>query len=54
MSRNPQLERALRASQLEQAFSFIVTCKDVQNPKPDPEIYLLVAGEFFHPGCLQL
>lgn len=43
MSYCPQVERSLRALGLEGAFDFIATREDVENPKPDPEIYLLVA-----------
>lgn len=43
MSYCPQVERSLRALGLEDAFDFIATREDVENPKPDPEIYLLVA-----------
>ena len=45
MSHCDQVERALHALQLEDVFSFIATREDVENPKPDPEIYLLVAKE---------
>jgi HAD superfamily hydrolase (TIGR01509 family) len=43
MSYCPQVERSLRALELEHTFDFIATREDVDNPKPDPEIYLLVA-----------
>jgi len=43
MSYCEQVERTLRALKLEGVFSFIATREDVENPKPDPEIYLLVA-----------
>lgn len=43
MSYCPQVERSLRALKLETAFDFIATREDVEVPKPDPEIYLLVA-----------
>jgi beta-phosphoglucomutase len=43
MSYCPQVERSLHALELENAFDFIATREDVENPKPDPEIYLLVA-----------
>jgi beta-phosphoglucomutase len=43
MSYCPQVERSLRVLGLENAFDFIATREDVENPKPDPEIYLLVA-----------
>ena len=45
MSHCDQVERALGALQLEGVFNFIATREDVENPKPDPEIYLLVAKE---------
>jgi len=43
MSYCPQVNRSLRVLELENAFDFIATREDVENPKPDPEIYLLVA-----------
>ncbi|MBI3150689.1 MAG: HAD family phosphatase [Chloroflexi bacterium] len=43
MSYCPQVQRYLHALGLENAFDFIATREDVENPKPDPEIYLLVA-----------
>ncbi|MFU8826624.1 MAG: HAD family hydrolase [Brevefilum sp.] len=43
MSHCDQVERSLRALDLEGAFNFIASREDVDNPKPDPEIYLLVA-----------
>jgi HAD superfamily hydrolase (TIGR01509 family) len=43
MSYCPQAQRSLHALGLESAFDFIATREDVENPKPDPEIYLLVA-----------
>jgi beta-phosphoglucomutase-like phosphatase (HAD superfamily) len=43
MSYCTQVERSLNALGLENAFDFIATREDVENPKPDPEIYLLVA-----------
>lgn len=46
MSYCPQVERSLRALGLEDAFDFIATREDVENPKPDPEIYLLVTKAF--------
>jgi beta-phosphoglucomutase len=51
MSYCPQVERSLHALGLENAFDFIATREDVENPKPDPEIYLLVAKALgFHPS----
>lgn len=43
MSYCPQVGRSLRALGLQDAFDFIAAREDVENPKPDPEIYLLVA-----------
>jgi len=43
MSYCPQVRRSLHALGLENAFDFIATREDVENPKPDPEIYLLAA-----------
>lgn len=45
MSHCTQAGRSLRALNLETAFDFVATREDVENPKPDPEIYLLVAKE---------
>jgi beta-phosphoglucomutase len=42
MSHCPQVERSLRALGMEGAFDFIATREDVENPKPDPEIYQLI------------
>lgn len=43
MSRCQQVMRTLNVLALEDAFDFIATIEDVTNPKPDPEIYLLVS-----------
>jgi HAD superfamily hydrolase (TIGR01509 family) len=43
MSRCEQATRTLKVLGLADAFDFIATREDVENPKPDPEIYLLVA-----------
>ncbi|MEO8355574.1 MAG: HAD family phosphatase [Chloroflexota bacterium] len=43
MSYCPQVQRSLHALGLENEFDFIASREDVENPKPDPEIYLLVA-----------
>ena len=43
MSRCQQVTRTLKVLGLENAFDFIATIEDVTNPKPDPEIYCLVA-----------
>jgi HAD superfamily hydrolase (TIGR01509 family) len=45
MSRREQAGRVLEVLELEEAFEFVATRDDVENGKPDPEIYLLVAGE---------
>jgi beta-phosphoglucomutase len=45
MSHCPQAQRVLKALQLTAAFDFVATRDDVENGKPDPEIYLLVARE---------
>lgn len=45
MSRCQQANRILRALGLADAFDFVATRDDVENGKPDPEIYLLVARE---------
>lgn len=45
MSRCEQANRVLDAIGLEDEFDFVGTRDDVENGKPDPEIYLLVAGE---------
>ncbi len=45
MSPFPQVQRILTVLQLVEVFDFIATREDVNLPKPDPEIYLLVAAE---------
>jgi len=45
MSHCPQASRVLKALDLETVFDFVATRDDVEEPKPDPEIYLLVARE---------
>lgn len=45
MSHCQQVGHLLHALQLENAFDFIATRENVDNPKPDPEIYHLVARE---------
>ncbi|GMR21845.1 MAG: HAD family phosphatase [Acidobacteriota bacterium] len=45
MSHCDQAKRVLKALSLERAFDFVATRDDVEFPKPDPEIYLLVARE---------
>ena len=37
---------ALRALDLERSLDLVLTREDVQNPKPDPEVYLLAAKRF--------
>lgn len=43
MSRHEQAWRVLEILDLTDAFAFVATRDDVENGKPDPEIYLLVA-----------
>lgn len=43
MSRCQQVIRMMNALNLENVFDFIATREDVVPPKPDPEIYYLVA-----------
>ena len=45
MSHCPQANRVLEILNLQQQFDFIATRDDVEYPKPDPEIYFLVARE---------
>ncbi len=45
MSHWPQAKRVLKILDLHDKFTFIATRDDVQEGKPDPEIYLLVAKE---------
>lgn len=45
MSQWAEVCRVLEALQLERAFDFVATRDDVSLPKPDPEIYTLVASE---------
>ena len=45
MSYRPQVKRILEILGLTDAFDFVATREDVENGKPDPEIYLLVARE---------
>jgi beta-phosphoglucomutase-like phosphatase (HAD superfamily) len=46
MSHCPQAIRVLRILDILYEFDFIATRDDVNNGKPDPEIYLLIAREF--------
>jgi HAD superfamily hydrolase (TIGR01509 family) len=56
MSRCRQATRVLQILELQQAFDFIASRDDVENGKPDPEIYDLVARELAVPAteCLVL
>ncbi|NDJ60537.1 MAG: HAD family phosphatase [Chloroflexi bacterium] len=45
MSHCPQAHRVLQILGIEDHFDFIATREDVENGKPDPEIYLMVAGQ---------
>lgn len=44
-SHRPQTLRILEILKINDEFDFIATREDVENPKPDPEIYLLLANE---------
>lgn len=44
-SHRPQTLRILEILNIKDDFDFIATREDVENPKPDPEIYLLLANE---------
>ena len=46
MSYRTEVLHVLRALDLELSLDLVVTREDVQNPKPDPEIYLLAANRF--------
>lgn len=56
MSRCRQATRVLKILELQQAFDFVASRDDVENGKPDPEIYELVARELEVPApeCLVL
>jgi len=45
MSYCAQVQRVLKILQLEKTFDFVASRDDVENGKPDPEIYLLVAHQ---------
>ena len=45
MSYRQEAVHVLRALDLEQSLDVVLTREDVQNPKPDPEIYLLAASK---------
>ncbi len=49
MSHCAQVQRVLKILDLEDAFDFVATRDDVENGKPDPEIYNLVAAELAVP-----
>lgn len=54
MSHREQVERVLEILDLSDAFDFVASRDDVEKGKPDPEMYLMVAGELgFSPSaCL--
>ena len=54
MSYCAQVQRVLDILKLEDAFDFVASRDDVENGKPDPEIYLLVAEQLATPAsqCL--
>ncbi len=56
MSLRPEALRVLQALGLEEYLDLVLTREDVQNPKPDPEIYLLAARKLDVPPqeCLVL
>ena len=43
MSYRKEALHVLRSLELEDSLDEVLTSEDVQNPKPDPEIYLLAA-----------
>jgi HAD superfamily hydrolase (TIGR01549 family) len=45
MSFCPQVQRVLQILKLDDVFDFVASRDDVENGKPDPEIYLLVADQ---------
>ena len=45
MSHAPQVARVLDILELKNSFDFVATIDDVENGKPDPEIYLLSAAQ---------
>jgi len=49
MSHCAQVQRVLNILDLENAFDFVATRDDVENGKPDPEVYKLVAAELAVP-----
>jgi len=56
MSYRPQVKRVLGILGLSDAFDFVASRDDVENGKPDPEIYFLVARQLSVPpqDCLVL
>ena len=56
MSQRTEALHVLRSLELEQTLDIILTQEDVQNPKPDPEIYMLAAHKLELPPeeCLVL
>jgi HAD superfamily hydrolase (TIGR01509 family) len=56
MSQRAEALHVLRSLKLEQTLDLILTREDVQNPKPDPEIYLMAADKLDVPPeeCLVL
>jgi beta-phosphoglucomutase len=56
MSYRREVLHVLRALDLERSLDLVLTCEDVQQPKPDPEIYLLASRKLAVPPseCLVL
>lgn len=56
MSQRAEALHVLRSLELEQTLDLVLTREDVQNPKPDPEIYLMAASKLSVPPneCLAL
>ena len=56
MSQRTEALHVLRSLELEETLDLVLTREDVQNPKPDPEIYLLAAHKLEVPPeeCLVL
>lgn len=56
MSQPAEAIHVLRSLELEQTLDLVLTREDVQNPKPDPEIYLMAASKLSVPPeeCLVL
>jgi len=56
MSQRDEALHVLRSLELEETLDLVLTREDVQNPKPDPEIYLLAAHKLDVPPeeCLVL